>query len=123
MGMDVQLAADATGSVLAQPAFAIYVRELPSWDELSDPRHDMMPQVLLSRATRQQVEALARGYIDEALAALPPVADEEPDERSGAAEDEAAPARVRADIAADNAEPGDATPPGAEQGSASGEDK
>src|SRR3546814_14537642 len=83
MGMDVQLAADATGSVLAQPAFAIYVRELPSWDELSDPRHDMMPQVLLSRATRQQVEALARGYIDEALAALPPVADEEPDERSG----------------------------------------
>lgn len=123
MGMDVQLAADAAGSVLAQPAFAIYVRELPSWDELSDPRHDMMPQVLLSRATRQQVEALARGYIDEALAALPPVADEEPDERSGDAEAEADQARDRADITAENAEPGDAEAQGEARAAAQAADR
>src|SRR3546814_15636811 len=80
----------------------------------------MMPQVLLSRATRQQVEALARGYIDEALAAFPPVADEEPDERSGDAEAEADQTRDRADIAAENAEPGDAAAQGDRQSARKG---
>ncbi|ODU20402.1 MAG: hypothetical protein ABS87_10100 [Sphingomonas sp. SCN 67-18] len=123
MGLDVQLAAESVGTVVVQPAFSIYVRELPSWDELSDPRHDMMPQILLSRVTRQQVETLARSYIDEALAALPAVADEEPDERSGDAEAEADQARERADVAAENVEPGDAETRGEAQAAAQAADR
>lgn len=108
LGLDLQLTADAQGEATVQPNVAIYVRELPNWDEISDPRHDMMPQPQLSRVARQQVEALARQYIDEALAALPPIVDEEPDERGGDAVAEAEDARDRADLADEAAQTGDA---------------
>jgi hypothetical protein len=108
LGLDLQLAADAVGEAIVQPTLSIYVRELPSWDEINDPRHEMMPQPQLSRVARQQVEALARQYIDEALAQLPPIDDEEPDERGGDAMAEAKNARERADLAEDAAQSGDA---------------
>lgn len=108
LGLDLQLAADAAGEAVVQPSLSIYVRELPGWDEISDPRHEMMPQPQLSRAARQQVEALARQYIDEAVAQLPPIDDEEPDERGGDALAEAENARERADLAEEAAQGGDA---------------
>lgn len=107
LGLDLQLAADAAGDAVVQPSLAIYVRELPDWDEISDPRHEMMPQPQLSRVARQQVEALARQYIDEAVAQLPPIGDEEPDERGGDAVAEAENARERADLAEETAQGGD----------------
>ena len=37
MGIDAQIAADADGEIVVRPEMAIYVRELPSWDEITDP--------------------------------------------------------------------------------------
>lgn len=115
IGMDLQLAAEATGTIELVPELAIYVRVLPSWSEISDPRHDMMPQVQLSRPARQQVDALAQTYVNAALAELEPVVDVDPDERSGDATAAADTARERADVAADEAAGGDADARGTAQ--------
>jgi len=63
MGIDLQVAAGQSGDVVVVPEIAIYVRMLPTWEELSDPRHDMVPRSELSRETRQAVEVpRARDY-------------------------------------------------------------
>jgi hypothetical protein len=100
MGIDLQVAADRSGEILVVPDFAIYVRMLPTWEDLSDARHDMVPRSELSRETRQAVEDRARQIINEAVAALPPIEDaSEPDERPGDAVAEAQRARDVADQA------------------------
>jgi len=71
MGIDLQVAAEQSGEVVLVPDFGIYVRLLPSWEELTDPRYDMVPRSELSRETRQAVEDRARQYINEAIAGLP----------------------------------------------------
>ncbi len=101
MGVDVQLAAEGSGHVVVRPEAAVYVRLLPAWDEIVDPRHEMMPQVQLSRQTRQEVERRARDYITAAIAGMPATEDEEPDERPGDAMAEAEQAREAADAAED----------------------
>lgn len=110
MGIDLQVAAERSGEVALVPDFAIYVRLLPTWEELTDPRHEMMPRSELSRETRQAVEDRAREYINEAIAALPSLEEiEEPDERPGEALAEAERARDTADQAEQTAvEQGDA---------------
>ncbi|MEG3088539.1 DEAD/DEAH box helicase [Sphingomonas sp. PB4P5] len=107
MGLDAQIAADGTGAIIVEPQLAIYVRALPDWDEISDPRYDIMPQIQLSRTTRQAVEALARSFIAAEMAALPPLVDEEPDETSGDSAATADAAREAADIASEAAVGGD----------------
>ena len=110
MGVDLQVAADRTGELVLVPDISIYVRMLPTWEDLIDPRHDMLPRSELSRETRQAVEDRARQYINEAIAALPPIDEaSEPDERPGEAIAEAQQMRDRADQAeqrvADEGEP------------------
>src|SRR4029077_7252153 len=56
MGVDAQVAAEHSGEITVVPEFSIYVRVLPTWEELADRRHDMMPRSELSRETRQEVE-------------------------------------------------------------------
>lgn len=111
MGIDAQIAADADGDIIVRPQFAIYVRELPSWDDLTNPRYDLMPRVELSRTTRQAVEALARTYIDTDMAALPPLSDEDSEDEAVAARGDAAAiadaAREAAEIAGEAAVGGD----------------
>jgi len=98
MGIDLQVSAERSGEVVIIPDIAIYVRMLPTWEDLSDPRHDMVPRSELSRETRQAVEGRAREIINEAIAALPPVEEaSEPDERPGEAVAEAHRARDVAD--------------------------
>jgi len=98
MGIDLQVAAERSGEVVLVPEIAIYVRMLPTWEELSDPRHDMVPRSELSRETRQAVEDRARAIINEAISTLPPVEEvAEPDERPGEAVAEALRARDVAD--------------------------
>ena len=98
MGIDLQVAAERFGEIVVIPDLAIYVRMLPTWEDLSDPRHDMAPRSELSRETRQTVEDRARQIINEAIAALPPVEEvSEPDERPGEAVAEAQRARDVAD--------------------------
>lgn len=100
MGIDLQVAAEHSGEIAIVPEFAIYVRLLPNWEELSDPRHEMMPRSELSRQTRQEVEDRARQYINEAIASLPPLDEPtEPDERPGDALAEAERAQDTADQA------------------------
>ena len=100
MGIDLQVATQQSGEVVVVPDISVYVRMLPTWEELSDPRHDMMPRSELSRETRQAVEERARAYINEAIAALPPVDEaSEPDERPGNADADALRARDLADQA------------------------
>ena len=74
MGIDLQVAVDRSGEIAAVPYISIYVRMLPP-GKTNDPRHDMVPRSELSRETRQAVEDRAREYINEAIAALPPVAE------------------------------------------------
>jgi hypothetical protein len=77
MGIDLQVASEHSGEIVIVPDMAIYVRMLPTWEDLSDPRHDMLPRSELSRETRQAVEDRAREIINEAIAALPPIEDAE----------------------------------------------
>ena len=94
MGIDLQVAADHSGEITVIPDFAIYARMLPTWEDLIDPRHEIAPRSELSRETRQAVEDRARQYINEAIAALPPIEEsDEPDERPGDAVAEAQRAR------------------------------
>ena len=94
MGIDVQVGAEHSGEIVVVPEFSIYVRLLPTWEELIDRRHDMMTRSELSRETRQEVEDRARQYINEAVAGLPPLDEPvEPDERPGDALAEAERAR------------------------------
>jgi Lhr-like helicase len=100
MGLDLQLASERSGEIAVRPDFAIYVRLLPTWEELTDPRYDMVPRSELSRETRQAVEDRARQYINEAIASLPPLDEvSEPDERPGNALADAERARETADQA------------------------
>ena len=98
MGIDLQVGSDQSGEVVVTPNFSIYVRVLPTWEDISSPCHDIMPRSELSRETRQHVELRARQYISEAIAGLPPLEDPvEPDERPAAAIAEAQRAREIAD--------------------------
>jgi hypothetical protein len=100
MGIDLQVTAERSGEIVVVPDLSIYVRMLPTWEDLTDPRHDMVPRSELSREMRQAVEDRARQYINEAIAALPPVEEaSEPDERPGEAVAEAQRARDLADQA------------------------
>ncbi len=107
MGVDLQVAAGTAGTVTIEPALSVFVRELPSWSEIADPRNDMMPQIQLSREARQAVEQRARQYIDEGIAALPPVEDqpqEDEFERAGNALAQAERAHELAEVPDDSPE-------------------
>src|SRR5947207_3443317 len=52
MGIDLQVAAEQSGEIAVVPDIAIYVRMLPTWEELTDPRHDIVPRSELSREMR-----------------------------------------------------------------------
>lgn len=123
MGLDLQLAAGTEAAITVRPELSIYVRELPAWEDISDPRHDMMPQIALSKAVYQQVEAIARTIIDTEVAALPPADLDEPDDRAGDAVAAADVAREAADIAADEAANGDAEARGIAQAAQTAADR
>jgi hypothetical protein len=109
MGIDLQVAAERSGEIVVVPDFSIYARVLPRWEDLSDPRHDMMPRAEVSRELRQIAEDRARQYINEARAALPPLDEQdEPDERPAEAAADAERARDAADQAEQRLEEGDA---------------
>lgn len=103
MGMDLQVAAGGAGQVTVQPELSVYIRELPTWAELSDPRNDMKPQVQLSRDARQDIEQRARGYIEERIAALPLLEEELDSDRAGDALAQAEREHERLDVPEESA--------------------
>lgn len=98
MGVDLQIASAQPGEVAIRPRLAIYIRELPSWQEISDPRHDMMPQVQLSRDARQMVEQRASEIIQERIGELPPQEEDDGQEQAGNAIATADAAHESADV-------------------------
>lgn len=104
MGVDLQVASGVSGEIGVAPELSIYVRELPTWAEISDPRHDMLPQVQLSRDARQQIEDRARIYIDEQIATLPPLEEVADPDRAGDAMAQAERESERSEVPEDTAE-------------------
>jgi hypothetical protein len=96
MGIDLQVASAAAGEITVRPSIAVCIRQLPTWQEISDPRHEMMPQVRLSRDARQMAEQRARAYIQERLGELPPIPEDDEEERAGQALAQAADVADRA---------------------------
>lgn len=113
MGLDLQVAAAAEDAVSVQPKMAFYVRVLPTWEEISDPRLDLMPRIALSRAVYQQVETIARSIIDAQIARMPPPDWDEASEQGGDLLAKAEVARETADMAQEEAAGGDVEAQGA----------
>ena len=99
MGIDLQLAAAEIGEVVISPNLAVYIRELPDWHEISDPRNEMMPQVQLSRETRQLVAQRAHTYIQEGLCQFPPISEDDNQEHASDVVASAEEARIQSEIA------------------------
>jgi hypothetical protein len=67
-GLDLQIAADAKGEVTVAAEFAIYVRALPSWEELTLPQHGLFPNHPLRRDLDVVIRDEMRRLLAEALA-------------------------------------------------------
>ena len=64
-GIDCQIAAGARGSVVVNAAFSIYVRALPTWQDLTAPELDLFPNPPL----RRDLETVVRDTMKQRLAA------------------------------------------------------
>lgn len=63
-GLDFQIGAAASGSLIVRPTFAIYVRALPSWEELTDQRLQIFPNPPIEK----EIETTIRGAMKDRLA-------------------------------------------------------
>ncbi|AFE05821.1 helicase domain-containing protein [Corallococcus coralloides DSM 2259] len=57
IGLDTQIVKSASGMLLVQPSFSVYVRTLPSWAELQDPRFELKPTAQLTREWDRKIKA------------------------------------------------------------------
>ncbi len=64
-GLDCQIAASARGNLVITVSFSIYVRTLPTWDELTKPELELFPNLPL----RRDLEAAIREAMKEPMAA------------------------------------------------------
>lgn len=60
IGADFQVGADSNAGCTVTPAFAVYVRVLPSWDELTDEALDLEPDFKLKKAIQDTIDARIR---------------------------------------------------------------
>jgi hypothetical protein len=68
-GLDCQIAASAKGNLAISVAFSIYVRTLPSWDELTRPELELYPNITLRRDLEAAIRDAMRERMTVALAA------------------------------------------------------
>jgi hypothetical protein len=68
-GLDLQIAADASGEFTVTSEFAIYVRALPSWEELTLPQHALFPNHPLKREVDAAIRDEMKRLLGDALAA------------------------------------------------------
>jgi len=67
-GLDCQIAASAKGSLDIGAKFSIYVRALPSWDELTNPELELMPNLPLRRDLEVEIREVMKGRMAAAMA-------------------------------------------------------
>ncbi len=68
-GMDCQIAASAKGNLAISVAFSIYVRTLPSWEELTRPEIELYPNITLRRDLEAAIRDAMKDRMTVALAA------------------------------------------------------
>jgi len=68
-GLDCQIAAAAKGNLIISAAFSIYVRTLPSWDELTKPELELFPNPPLRRDLEAAIRDAMKERMTVALAA------------------------------------------------------
>jgi hypothetical protein len=68
-GLDLQITADAKGEFTVAAECAIYVRALPSWEELTLPQHALFPNHPLRRDVDVAIRDEMKRLLSEALAA------------------------------------------------------
>src|SRR5580700_9357016 len=68
-GLDLQIAAGAKGEFTVAAEFVIYVRALPSWEELTAAQHDLFPSHPLRRDLDAAIGREMKPLLIEALAA------------------------------------------------------
>lgn len=68
-GLDCQIAAAAEGNLAISVAFSIYIRTLPSWDELTKPELELFPNPPLRRDLEATIRDAMRDRMTAALAA------------------------------------------------------
>jgi hypothetical protein len=68
-GLDCQVARSAKGNLVISVAFSIYVRTLPSWDELTKPELELFPNPPLRRDLEAAIRDAMRERMTAALAA------------------------------------------------------
>src|SRR5262249_54144767 len=68
-GLDLQIAAGAKGEFTVIAEFAIYVRALPRWEELTNPQHALFPNHPLRRELDVAIRDEMKRLLGEALAA------------------------------------------------------
>jgi hypothetical protein len=68
-GVDCQIAASAKGNLAISAAFSIYVRMLPSWEELTKPELELYPNITLRRDLEAAIRDAMRERMTVALAA------------------------------------------------------
>ena len=68
-GLDCQIAASAKGDLAITVAFSIYVRTLPSWDELTKPELELFPNPPLRKDLEAAIRDTMRQRMTAALAA------------------------------------------------------
>lgn len=68
-GLDCQIAAMAKGNLVINVAFSIYIRTLPSWDELTKPELELFPNPPLRKDLEAEIRTVMRDRIATAMAA------------------------------------------------------
>jgi len=68
-GLDCQIATSAKGALDIGAKFSIYVRALPSWDELTKPELELYPNLPLRRDLEMEIREAMKGRMTAAMAA------------------------------------------------------
>jgi hypothetical protein len=69
LGMDFQLASGSRGDAHASPRLSVYVKVLPSWDELSNPNLNLQPDFKLLPAVQTAIDTRIRDLRQQKFAA------------------------------------------------------
>ncbi len=68
LGLDLSMHAGVVGDCTAQPRFSVYIRVLPTWEDLQDPRRGIDIDFKLNRVIQDGIDATIRARRDQLFA-------------------------------------------------------